>query len=327
VNHPMAFHARARSGLNSGGALAIACALLVAAPPLARADAFPARPVHMIVPFPPGGGADALARILGPRLSETWGQPVVVENRPGASGHIGADFVAQSAADGHTLLMSSTASLTEKNVDQFAPVSLVSASAYIVAANPRLAAGNVRELIALAKANPGKLSFGSSGTGAASHLAAELFKSMAGVDLLHVPYKGTGQALTDLLAGHVDLMFAPSQTVLSHLQAGKLKALAVTGSKRSDTLPALATVAESGVPGYAALGWFGVLVPAATPRATVAKISADVNRALREPGVRERMHALGADPAGNAPEAFAQFIREDQAKWSRLMKQAGITVE
>src|ERR1019366_1265737 len=193
------------------------------------AQSFPAKAVRIVVPFPPGGGADALARLIAPRLADLWGQQVIVDNRPGAGGRIGADFVAQSAADGHTLLMSSTASLTEKNVDQFAPVSLVSAASYIVAASPRVAANNVRELIALAKANPGKLSFGSSGTGAASHLAVELFKSMAGVDLLHVPYKGTGQALTDLLAGTVDLMFAPSQTVMSQVQAGKLKALAVTG--------------------------------------------------------------------------------------------------
>ncbi len=213
----------------------------------AFAQTFPSKPVRIVVPFPPGGGADTLARILEPKLAGIWAQPIVVENRPGASGHIGADFVAKSAPDGTTLLMSSTASLTEKNVNQFAPASLVSASAYIVAANPGVAAGNIRELIALAKLKPGKLSFGSSGTGAASHLSAELFKSMAGVDLLHVPYKGTGQAVTDLLAGHVNLMFGPAQTVMPYVRAGKLKALAATGSKRSDTLPDLPTVAESGL--------------------------------------------------------------------------------
>jgi tripartite-type tricarboxylate transporter receptor subunit TctC len=206
-------------------------------------------------------------------------------------------------------------------------VSLVSASPYIVTAGPRVAANDVRELIALAKASPGKLSFGSSGTGAASHLAAELFKSMAAVDLLHVPYKGTGQALTDLLAGTVDLMFAPSQTVMSHVQAGKLKALAVTGARRSVLLPGLPTVDESGVPGYQAVGWFGVLAPAATSKALVAKLSADVNRVLGDGMVRERMLGFGADPAGDTPEEFARFIHEDQAKWSRLMKQAGITLE
>jgi len=290
----------------------------------ALAQAFPSKPVRIVVPFPPGGGADTLARIMEPRLVAIWGQPIIVENRPGASGHIGADFVAKSAPDGTTLLMSSTASLTEKNVDQFAPVSLVSASPYVVTANPQVAASNVRELIALAKASPGKLSFASSGTGAASHLSAELFKSMAGVDLLHVPYKGTGQAVTDLLAGHVNLMFAPAQTVMPYVREGRLRALALTGSRRSETLPDLPTVAESGLPGYEAVGWFGLLAPAATPQATVAKISADANRVLAEREVREKMLGLGADPSGDTPEEFARFIRDDQAKWSKLMKEAGI---
>jgi tripartite-type tricarboxylate transporter receptor subunit TctC len=263
---------------------------------------------------------------MEPKLVAIWGQPVIVENRPGASGHIGADFVAKSAPDGTTLLMSSTASLTEKNVGQFAPVSLVSASPYVVTANPKVAAAGIRELIALARANPGKLSFASSGTGAASHLSAELFKSMAGVDLLHVPYKGTGQAVTDLIAGHVNLMFAPAQTVMPYVREGRLKALALTGSKRSETLPDLPTVAESGLPGYEAVGWFGLLAPAGTPRAIVAKASADVNRVLAEREVRAKMLGLGADPSGDTPEEFARFIREDQAKWAKLVKEAGITV-
>jgi tripartite-type tricarboxylate transporter receptor subunit TctC len=302
-----------------------AAAALLLASAAALAQGFPSRPVRIVVPFPPGGGADTLTRIMEPKLVALWGQPVIVENRPGASGHIGADFVAKSVPDGTTLLMSSTASLTEKNVGQFAPVSLVSASPYIVTANPKVAAANIRELIALARANPGKLSFGSSGTGAASHLSAELFKSMAGVDLLHVPYKGTGQAVTDLLAGHVNLMFAPAQTVMPYVREGRLRALALTGSRRSETLPDLPTVAESGLPGYEAVGWFGLLAPAATPRPIVAKISADANRVLAEREVREKMLGLGADPSGDTPEEFARFIRDDQAKWSKLMKEAGIT--
>jgi len=283
--------------------------------------------VHIVVPFPPGGGADTLARILEPKLAELWAQPLIVEHRPGASGHIGADYVAKSAADGHTLLMSSTASLDEKNVGEFAPVSLVSASAYVVTVNPGVAAANVRELIALAMANPGKLTFGSSGTGAASHLSAELFKAMAGVDFLHVPYKGTGQAVTDLLAGHVNLMFAPAQTVMPYVQAGRLRALAVTSAKRSETLPNLPTVAESGLPGYAAVGWFGLLAPAATPKPVVAKASADVNRVLALREVRERILALGSEVSGDTPEEFARFIREDQAKWAKLMREQGIKSE
>ncbi|TMG75806.1 MAG: tripartite tricarboxylate transporter substrate binding protein [Betaproteobacteria bacterium] len=293
----------------------------------AFAQPFPEKPVRMVVPFPPGGGADALARLMAPKLAGTWKQQVFVENKPGASGHIGADFVAQSPADGHTLLMSSTASLTEKNVSQFAPVTLVSASPYVVTANPQVQASNVRELIALARANPGKLTFASSGTGAASHLCAELFKSMAKVDLLHVPYKGTGQAVTDLLAGQVDLLFAPSQAVIQHVRAGKLKAFATTGAGRSETLPDLPSVAESGLPGYEAVGWFGLLAPAATPKAIVGKLSADANRVLADPDLRARMQALGADPGGNTPEEFARFIREDQAKWAKLMREAGIKAE
>jgi len=302
--------------------LVLALSLAVPLPGLSQP--FPAKPVRIVVPFPPGGGADALARLVAPQLAEIWKQPVAVENRPGASGHIGADFVAQAQADGTTLLMSSTASLTEKNVAQFAPVTLVSASPYVVTASLKTPVASIRELIALAGANPGKLSYASSGAGAASHLSAELFKSMAGVDLLHVPYKGTGQALTDLLAGQVDLLFAPSQTVIQHVRAGKLRALATTGARRTATLPDLPTVAESGLPGYEALGWFGVLAPAATPRPIVEQLSADANRVLADPDVRSRMIALGADPRGNTPEEFARFIRDDQAKWAQLMRDAGI---
>ena len=293
----------------------------------ALAQAFPAKAVRIVVPFPPGGGADALARILQPGLSRLWGQPVLVENKPGASGHIGADSVAASEPDGYTLMMSSTASLTEKNVAQFAPVTLVSASAYVLVANPKVAVRDVRELIEYAKKNPGKLTYGSSGTGAASHLSAELFKSLAGIEMLHVPYKGTGQAVTDLLAGQIDLMFAPAQTVMPHVQAGKLNALAVTGARRSSLLPDLPTVAQSGLPGYEAVGWFGLLAPAKTPSAIVAKLSADANKVLAEPDVKQKLQIAGAEPAGDTPQEFARFIHDDQAKWSKLMKERGIASE
>ncbi len=307
--------------------LAAVAAVSLAWPAAVPAQAFPSKPVKIIVPFPPGGGADTLARIMGPHLTKLWGQPVVVENRPGASGHIGADVVAQSPPDGYTLLMASTAALSEKNVRQFAPVTLVSASAYVIVANPKLKANTVKELIAEAKAAPGKLSFGSSGTGAASHLAGELFAAMAGIQLLHVPYKGTGQAVTDLLAGQIDLMFAPAQTAMPHVQAGKLKALAVTSAKRAATLPGIPTAAESGLPGYEAIGWFGLLAPAATPRAIVDKASADANAVLALPDVREKMLGLGSEPSGNKPEEFAVFIRDDQAKWAKLMGALGIKPE
>jgi len=293
----------------------------------ATAQNFPSKSVHIVVPFPPGGGADALARLMAPNLGEIWRRQVIVENKPGASGQIGADFVAQAAPDGHTLLMSSTASLTEKNVHQFAPIALVSASAYVVTASSKTNFSSIRELIDAARTNPGKLAFGSSGSGAASHLSAELFKSMAQVDLLHVPYKGTGQALADLLAGQIDLMFAPSQTVLPHVKAGKLKALASTGSKRSEALPGLPTVVESGLPGYEAVGWFGLLAPAATPGPLLLKLNKDVVAVLADRDLRKRASDLGAELAGGSPEEFARFIRADQAKWSKLMREAGIKPE
>jgi tripartite-type tricarboxylate transporter receptor subunit TctC len=283
--------------------------------------------VRIVVPFPPGGGADTLARLMTPKLSEIWKEQVIVENKPGASGHIGADFVAQSPGDGKTLLMSSTASLTEKNVQQFAPVTLVSASPYVVTVSTKTNFTSIRELISFARANPGKLTFGSSGTGAASHLSAELFKSMAKVDLVHVPYKSTGQAVTDLLAGQIDLLFAPSQAVMQHVAADQLRALASTGNRRPATLPNLPTLDEAGVFGYEALGWFGLLAPAATPRNLVLKLSADANRVLADPDVRSRMLSLGADPAGNTPAEFARFIRSDQAKWANLMRRTGIKPE
>lgn len=293
----------------------------------AQAQSFPIKTVRLIVPFPPAGGADTLARVMAPQLSALWGQQVIIENKPGASGHIGADYVAQSLPDGHTLLMASTAALNEKNTPQFAPISLVSASSYVVTVNATLGVSTIRELVAMAKANPGKLSFGSSGAGSASHLTAELFKAQAGVDLLHVPYKGTGQALTDLVSGQVSLMFAPAQTVMQHVQAGRLKALAVTSSKRSEIMPFIPTVAESGVPNYAAVGWFGLLAPAATAKAVISKISADASKVLAQKETKDKLLALGSEPESSSPEAFAVFIKEDQAKWAKLMREQGIRAE
>jgi tripartite-type tricarboxylate transporter receptor subunit TctC len=287
-------------------------------------NAFPQ--VKIVVPFPPGGGADSLARLMAPKLQELWHEQVIIENKPGASGHIGAEQVAHAMADGKTLLMSSTASLTESNVKQFAPITLVSASPYVVTASLKLPVASIAELIDYAKRNPGKVTFGSSGTGAASHLSAELFKRMAGVDMMHVPYKGTGQAVTDLLGGQIDLLFAPAQTVMPHVKGGKLKALATTGPRRPEELPDLPTVAQT-VPGYSAVGWFGLLAPAATPKSVIQKISTDANRVLADKDVRAKMQALGAEPGGGSPEGFAAFIRDDMAKWSKLMKEAGIKPE
>ena len=309
----------------------VATALLAGTLPWATgpagAQSFPTRTVTIVVPFPPAGGADTLARTLAPKLSALWGQTVVVENRPGASGRIGTEQVANAAADGHTLVMASTAAITEKNIARLAPVALVSAEAYVIAVNAAVPIGNVRELIAFAKASPGKLRFGSSGIGAASHLSGELFKAQAKVDLQHVPYKGTGQALNDLLGGQIEVMFAPTQTVIPQLQSGRLKAIAVTGTQSLEALPAVPTVATSGLPGYQAQGWFGLLAPKATPPAVVARLHDDVNKVLALPEVRKDLIAKGAEPGNQSAAEFGRFIADEQAKWARLVKEAGIVME
>jgi tripartite-type tricarboxylate transporter receptor subunit TctC len=280
--------------------------------------AYPNRPVTIVVPFPPAGGADVLARILGTYLSGIWKQQVIVENRAGASGRIGAAHVARSEADGYTLMMSSTASLGKDNVAQFAPIALVSAAPYVVAVSPKLNVKTMKELVARAKAEPGKLTFGSSGEGSASHLTVELFQQVAGVEMLHVPYKGTGQAVTDLLAGTIDLMFAPGQTVGPHVKAGKLLALAVTSEQRAKAAPELPTIAEASTPGYAAVGWFGLLAPAATPASLIAKLNADVNAALSQPAIEKTMLDAGAEAAHTSPAQFGAFIQSEITKWSQL---------
>ena len=279
------------------------------------------------MPFPPGGGADTLIRLISPTLGELWKQSVIIENRPGASGAIGAELVAQAPVDGYTLLMGSTAAVTEKNIARFAPVALVSASPYVVTVSPALNVNSIKSLIAYAKANPGKVRYGSSGPGSASHLAGELFASMAGVDLLHVPYKGTGQALTDLLAGHIDLMFAPAQTVMPQIESGKLIALAQTGAKRSEALPNIPTVTEAGLPGYSAVGWFGLFASANTPKSVVQKINQTVMFVLGQDRIRKAMLERGSDPASGSADEFAAFLRLDQSKWAKLIKDNKVAVQ
>ncbi len=308
-------------------ARALLCALLPFACAPVFGQAFPSRNVTIIVPFAPAGGADTLARVLAPRLAAMWGQSVIVENHPGASGHIGTEQVANAAPDGYTLVMASTAAITEKNIVKLAPVALVSAEAYTVVVNASVPVANVRELIAYAKANPGKLHFGSSGIGAASHLSGELFKAQAGIDMVHVPYKGTGQALTDLLGGQIELMFAPTQTVIPQIKSGRLRAIAVTGDRPLEALPSLPTVASSGLPGYTAQGWFGLLAPKGTPPAVIARLHDDVNKVLALPEVRNDLIAKGAEPGSGSSAEFGSFIRAEQDKWARLVKDAGIVLE
>ncbi len=298
----------------------------------AQAQTYPAGQVRIIVPFPPGGATDVLGRVLSSQLQVVWGQTVISEYRPGAAGLIGTRQVASGPADGLTLLLASTGAILSLAGGQAAfdvtrelsPISLVAAPPYIVVANPAVPAKNVVELIAYAKANPGKLSFGSSGAGSASHLSGALFMRMAGIEMLHVPYRGTGPAVTDLLGGRIDLMFAPALVVTPHIAAGTLRVIGTTGAARSALFPDFPTVAETGLPGYQSLGWFGLFAPAGCPREIVAKVSADTHRVLNSAEARQRLAEQGAEPAPNTPEVFTAFVNADIAKWLDLARQTGI---
>jgi tripartite-type tricarboxylate transporter receptor subunit TctC len=309
-----------------------ACLAVFGALASAAAQDYPTRPIHLVVPFPPGGGTDVLARIISQRLHEKWGQPFIIENQPGGSGGIGTRAVMRATADGYTLLMASTGALmaaanTLGGAEKFdvnrhlVPVTLVAAPPYVITINPKVPAASLLELIRIAREKKGALSFGSSGVGAASHLTGELFQKEAGIELLHVPYKGTGQAVNDLLSGAIDIMFAPPQTVQPLVEAGKLKALATTGSVRSPLFPNLPTVAESALPGFESVGWFGLLAPPETPAPIVAKLNAEVVGLLGTPAVRERLAALGAEPQPQTPAEFGKYINDDLAKWTRLLRE------
>ena len=316
------------------------CAILAFALALfgmaALAQDFPSKPIRFIVPNPPGGASDITARVLGEKLSQRWGQAVVVENKPGAGAIIGTDFVAKAPPDGYTILLvpSSHAfnvSLYKKlpydSVKDFAAVTQTANTPLVLAVNPSVPAKSVKELIAYAKANPGKLTYASSGSGTSLHLAAELFKSMAGVDIVHVPYKGSTAAHPDVMSGQVSMIFDTIPAVLPHIKSGKLRPLAVTGTKRSPLLPDLPTIAEAGLPGYAASSWGGVLAPAGTPKATIDKLNADLVAVLKMPDVQERLTGVGLEPVGSTPAEFEAFIKAEIAKWSKIIKEAGITAE
>lgn len=316
----------------------LAAAPLLAAPRLARAqDAFPTRTVSIVVPFPPGGGTDVLARLVGQHFQEAWRQSVVIENRGGGAGRIGLQMVQRAQPDGHTLMVTSTGGVMalagaggERPFavrDELTPITMIAAPAYVVAVNPALGVRDVAGLIALAKSRPGALAYGSSGTGAASHLAAELFASMAGIEMLHVPYRGTGPALNDLIAGRIQLMFAPPQTVAAAVQAGGVVNLAVTSERRTDLLPGLPTAAESGLPGYSAVGWFALFGPKGMPAALAERISAEARRGLSTAETRARMAPLGAEPEPMTPDDFTRFVDADIAKWQRVVRERGITLE
>jgi tripartite-type tricarboxylate transporter receptor subunit TctC len=303
------------------------------APAMARAQSYPSKPIRFVVPYPPGGPLDTVARLLGAKVVESIGQPVVVDNKPGAGGNIGAEIVAKAPADGYTILMGAVAthainptlykSIGYDAIRDFAPITQVASTPNVLVVNPAVPAKDVKEFIAYAKANPGKLNFGSGSTGSAGHLAGELFKSMAGVDMAHIPYKGAAPAMQDLVAGQVQLMFDNWSSSRGQVQAGKIRALAVTTAKRSALAPDLPTVAESGLPGFDISTWFGIFAPAGTPKAALDRLHAEFVKALAAPDVREKMTNLGAEPVGNAPEEFAAYIRAEGEKYARVIKASG----
>jgi tripartite-type tricarboxylate transporter receptor subunit TctC len=306
--------------------------------PLGAAAAdYPARPVTLVVAFTPGGPSDVLARVVGRKLEQILGQPFVIENRPGAGGNVAAEAVAHAAPDGYTLLngnnsiLATNAALYKKvNFDpeaDFAPISLIGSQANILVINPALPVNSMAELIALAKARPGKLNFASSGHGAAAHLAGELFKSEAGIDIVHVPYKGAAPALQDVIAGHVDMMFATAASVVPHIRDGKVRALAVTTPQRTAVLPNIATVDELGIKGFDATTWHGLVVPARTPKEIIATLNRATVAALADPAVRKSLGDLGVDIAGGTPEAFAAYIKAEIPKWTAIVKASGAKLD
>lgn len=298
---------------------------------------FPTKPLRLIVPFPPGGGNDTLARVVGQRLSEVVGQQIVVDNRGGAGGVIGATMAAAAAPDGYTLFLGSLgnlahnpalkADLSYSPLRDFAPISLLANSSFILAVHPGVAAKSVRELIALAKASPGKLNYASAGNGSSLHMTAELFKYATGTDMLHVPYKGTGPAITDLIGGRVQLIFSTMPPALPHVKSGKLRALGVTSSKRVAAAPDVPTVAEAGVAGFDVSNWQGMLAPARTPGAIVGKLNRDVLATLKLPGMAEALAVQGLESAGSTSERFGALIKSEIFKYTQVVKAAGIKVD
>jgi tripartite-type tricarboxylate transporter receptor subunit TctC len=326
--------------LRPGLRIVFACALASVAglaPDAGHAQAYPTRTIRLVVPFPPGGSLDVVARAIGQKLTEAWGQPVVIDNRPGAGGNIGADLVAKSAPDGYTILEGAlsthavNASLYRKlpydPIKDFAPITLVAITPNVLVLDRAFPVNSVPELIAYAKAHPGTLSFGSGSNGSAGHLAGELFKSETGIDMVHVPYKGGAPALQALLAGDTQLMFDNLANSMPQLKAGKLKALAVTTAKRSLLVPELPTLAESGLPGFDIYTWWGLLAPAGTPREIVAKWNAEVTRILGTPEMKAFFAQEGAEPAPTTPDAFAALIRSETTKYARIVKASGAKVD
>ncbi len=321
---------------------ALACSLMlfpfaVCAQGSAPGTAFPVKPIRIVAPFPPGGPVDLLARLIGEKLQVRWGQPVIIENKPGAGGNIGIKVVADSAPDGYTLLLVPAGNITinatlMKDMPfiwdrDFAAVTKIATAPNILAVNPAVKATTVQELIALARSQPGKLSFGSPGIGSGLHLAGELFRREAGIAILHVPYKGTTQAMGDLMGGQLSMMFGAMPTLLPQVRAGKLRALAVTSAQRAPAAPELPTIAESGLKGFDVSSWYGMMVPAATPRELVARLQGEIAAIVALPEVKSGLEAQGLYPVANRPDVFAAEIRTETARWARVIREADIRPE
>jgi len=303
----------------------------------ARAQGYPTKPIRMIASFPPGSASEILGRVVGQKLTEAWGQPVVVETRPGAGGTIAADAVAKATPDGYTLLMGSSSELTAAPnlyrklaydpLRHFAPVIQVAVVPNLLVVHPSVPATTVKELIAVAKSKPGQLNYASSGNGSTTHLAVEMLKMLAGIDMVHIAYKGSPPALTDTLAGQTSVMFGPIVTALPHARAGKLRALAVSSPKRSSAAPEVPTMMESGFPDFEASIYFGIVAPTGTPREIVTRLNAEIGKALGVPEVRQTLLKLGAEPLGGTPEAYAAHNKAELAKWAKVVKISGARID
>ncbi len=314
----------------------VAIGLIMGIPAAWSQSQYPSRPIRLIVPYPPGGAVDPIARTIGQKLNEAWGQPVVVDNKPGAGTIIGTEIVAKAAPDGYTVILASSnhavnpamyGKLPYDPVKDFTPINLVSIIPLMLVVNPQVPVKSTKELIDYLKTKPGQLNFSSAGNGSTTHLAGELFKSMAGVDIVHVAYKGSGPSVAGVMAGETSVAFDSIFLQLPQVKAGKLRALAVTGTKRTSLAPELPTVSEAGLPGYEAYAWVGFLAPAGTPREIVQKWHQEITRILQLPEVRERQISQGVEPVGSTPEYFADFIKTEISKWGKVVKQAGIKLD
>ena len=316
--------------------ITLAISLMLAAVGLAMAQSYPNKPVKLVVPFPPGGGTDIVARLIGQKLSEAWHQTVIIDNKPGANTLIGTEYVARAPSDGYTLLMASPSHTINpalyKNIrfdtqKDFSGAAIVAMGPLVLAVNPSVPAKNVRELIELAKNRPGEISYASAGTGSSTHLAGELFKNLAGINMMHVPYKGTAPAITDLIGGQVLATFLPLPGMLQQIKNGKLKALALTGTKRFAGMPGLPTIAESGLSGYEVQQWWGIVVPSGTPKEIIKKINVDVAKILESPSLRDQLTAIGAEAGNASAEQFDALISQEIVQWKKLIESAKIVAD